>query len=48
MRREFEEEHAKKMAELDSRQKDIDKLVEDAMQKIIQKLPLGVVQEFLT
>ena len=52
MRRKLEEDHERKNAELKAMRKDIDnqrdKLVEDAVQKLIEKLPPGVAREFLT
>ena len=52
MRKELKEDHERKKAELEAMQKDIDnqrdKLVEDVMQKLIEKLPPVVAREFLT
>ncbi|CAI9303744.1 unnamed protein product [Lactuca saligna] len=45
---ELEEDHASKKAELEAMRNDIDKVVEDAMQRLIEKLPAGVAREFLT
>ncbi|CAI9303743.1 unnamed protein product [Lactuca saligna] len=45
---ELEEDHARKKAELEAMRNDIDKVVEDAMQRLIEKLPAGVAREFLT
>lgn len=45
---ELEENHATKKAELEAMRNDIDKVVEDAMQRLIEKLPAGVAREFLT
>ena len=52
MRKELEKDHERKKAELEAMRKDIDNqrdiLVEDAVQKLVEKLPPEVAREFLT